>query len=165
MRVYCYNLKVKNIRQQSTLHEGHWGNVMITKFSLSHCLLPKVTASLKHHEINKTIIIIKAKVKVTQSTLCNPMDWLSLSMGIPGKNTGVGSHSLFQGNLLAQRSNLCVSCIAGRFFTIWATREAQLLSKWKWIYSFSVLNENYNKENWLKNRFYHSKDTFIIYCK
>ena len=106
MHVYCYNLKVKNIRQQSTLHEGHRGNVMIAKFSLSHCLLPKVTASLRHHEINKTIIIIKVKVRVTQSALCNPVDWLSLSVGIPGKNTGVGSHSLFQGNLLTQRSNL-----------------------------------------------------------
>lgn len=73
---------------------------MITKFALSYCFLLKMAASLKHCEINKTIIIIKVKVKVTQSTLCNPMDWLSLSMGIPGKNTGVGSHPLFQGNFL-----------------------------------------------------------------
>ena len=73
---------------------------MFTKFSLSYCLLLKMTASLKHCEINKTIIIIKVKVKVTQSTLCNPIDWLSLSMRIPRKNTGVGSHPLFQGNFL-----------------------------------------------------------------
>ena len=40
-----------------------------------------------------------------------------------GKNTGVRCHSLFQGIFPTQRSNP-VSCIAGRFFTIWATREA-----------------------------------------
>lgn len=73
---------------------------MITKFALSYCFLLKMAASLEHCEINKTIIIIKVKVKVTQSTLCNPMDWLSLSMGIPGKNTAVGNHPLFQGNFL-----------------------------------------------------------------
>ena len=38
------------------------------------------------------------------------------------QNTGVGSHSLLQGIILTQRSNPCiagVSCIAGKFFTIW----------------------------------------------
>ena len=77
---------------------------MITKFSLSYCLLPKITASLKHREINKTIIIIKVKVKVTQSTLCNPMDWLSLSMRIPGKNTGVGCCAFLRGIFPTQGS-------------------------------------------------------------
>ena len=38
----------------------------------------------------------------------------------PGKNTGVGSPSLLQGIFLIQGSNL-VSCIAGRFFSTWAT--------------------------------------------
>ena len=37
----------------------------------------------------------------------------------PGQNTGVGSCSLFQGIFSTQ-----VSCIAGGFFTNWATREA-----------------------------------------
>ena len=41
----------------------------------------------------------------------------------PGKNTGVGCYALLQGIFLTQESNL-VSCIAGRFFTIWATRES-----------------------------------------
>ena len=40
----------------------------------------------------------------------------------PGKNTGVGCHSLLQGILPTR-----VSCIAGRFFTVWATREALAL--------------------------------------
>ena len=38
----------------------------------------------------------------------------------PGKNTGVGSHSLLQGLFLTQDWTW-VSCIAGRFFTIRAT--------------------------------------------
>ena len=42
----------------------------------------------------------------------------------PGKNTGVVSHSLFQGSAWP-RDLTQVSCIGGRFFTIWATREAQ----------------------------------------
>ena len=44
----------------------------------------------------------------------------------PGKNTGVGSCSLLQGIFLTQglKPQTGVSCIAGIFFTIWATREA-----------------------------------------
>ena len=38
----------------------------------------------------------------------------------PGKNSGVGCHAL-----LPTRDWTQVSCIEGRFFTIWATREAQ----------------------------------------
>ena len=41
----------------------------------------------------------------------------------PGKDTGVGSHSLLQGIFLIQRWNLGL-LHWGRFFTIWATREA-----------------------------------------
>ena len=42
-------------------------------------------------------------------------------------NTAVGSHLLFQGIFPIQGSNP-VSCIAGRFFTIWATSEALKMS-------------------------------------
>ena len=64
-----------------------------------------------------------SEVKVAQSclTLCDLMDcspWNS-----PGKNTGVGSLSLFQG-IFPTRDQTQVSCIAGGFFTSWATREA-----------------------------------------
>ena len=68
----------------------------------------------------------------------------SLPVESPGKskNTGVGSLSLLQGNFLTQELN-CVSSIAGRFFTNWATWEAQrraslpifittFISKWFW---------------------------------
>ena len=41
----------------------------------------------------------------------------------PGQNTGVGSLSLLQGSS-QPRNQTGVSCIAGRFFTNWAIREA-----------------------------------------
>ena len=44
------------------------------------------------------------------------------------KNTGVGSPSLLQWIFLTQELNW-VSCIAGRFFTNWATREAHFTYK------------------------------------
>ena len=43
----------------------------------------------------------------------------------PGKDTGVGFHSLLQGIFLIQGS-AWVSSIAGRFLTIWATRKAHI---------------------------------------
>ena len=45
-----------------------------------------------------------------------PLSWNS-----PGKNTGVDSHSLFQGIFWTQGWNP-VSCIGGRVFAIWVTR-------------------------------------------
>ena len=48
----------------------------------------------------------------------------------PGKNTGLGYHFLLQGIFLTQGSNPCLlapSALAGRFFTLWVTGEAQML--------------------------------------
>ena len=45
------------------------------------------------------------------------------SRDFPGKNTGVGCRFVFRGSSQPGTQTL-VSCIAGRFFTIWATREA-----------------------------------------
>ena len=60
------------------------------------------------------------------STLCNPMDYTlpgsSIHGDSPGKNTGVDCNSLLQG-IFPTRDRTQVSLIAGRFFTIWATRE------------------------------------------
>ena len=44
----------------------------------------------------------------------------------PGKNIGVGRHSLLQG-YSRPRDQTQVSCTPGRFFTIWDTREALCL--------------------------------------
>ena len=62
-------------------------------------------------------------------TLCDPMDCSlpgsSVHEDSPGKNTGVGCHALLQGSS-QPRDWTQVSCIAGRIFTIWTTREAHL---------------------------------------
>ena len=54
--------------------------------------------------------------------------WTIQSMESPGQNTGVGSHSFLQG-IFQPRDRTQVSCIAGGFFTSWATREALLQLK------------------------------------
>ena len=50
-------------------------------------------------------------------SLCDPMDCTV-------QNTGVGSHSLFQG-IFSSQDQTQVSHIAGGFFTSWVSREAQ----------------------------------------
>ena len=60
-------------------------------------------------------------------TLCNPMDCSTPGSSVhghsPGKNSGVDCHALLQGIFPTQESNQ-ISCIAGRFFIVWVTREA-----------------------------------------
>ena len=60
----------------------------------------------------------KVKVLVAQSclTLCDPARPLC-PWDSPGKNTGVGCHSLLQGIFPTQGSNLRSPALAGRFFT------------------------------------------------
>ena len=74
---------------------------------------------------------IKLEIKsmlVTQSclTFCKPHGlWpmmLPCQWNSPDKNARVGSHSLSRG-FSQPRGQTLVSCIAGRFFIIWATKE------------------------------------------
>ena len=58
----------------------------------------------------------------------------------PGQNTGVGSLPLLQGIFPTQGSNQ-VSCIAGGFFTNWATREAQA---YNYKYMLNNVKKNVN---------------------
>ena len=57
----------------------------------------------------------------------------SLPSEPPGKpkNTGAGSLSLLQGYPPDSQIETGVSCITGRFFTSWATREVELPQIWK----------------------------------
>ena len=63
----------------------------------------------KEHQCSPQFFIV---VLVAQSclTLCDPMDCSLLGFSVygifPGKNTGVGHHSLLQGIFLTQESNL-----------------------------------------------------------
>ena len=55
---------------------------------------------------------------------CSPPSGSSVHGDSLGKNTGVGRHALLQG-IFPTRDQTQVSCTAGRFFTVWVTREAQ----------------------------------------
>ena len=82
--------------------------------------------------LTPTAIFIPPPVQclVTQShlTLWNPMAYSPPDSSVhgdsPGKNTGVSCHVLLQGSS-QPRDQTQASCIAGGFFTSWATREAQ----------------------------------------
>ena len=75
--------------------------------------------------INSFSLCLVAQLRLT---LCNPMDCSPPGSSVygnsPGKNTGVGFHVLLQGIFPNQGSNSGLFCIAGRFFTVWATRKA-----------------------------------------
>ena len=60
----------------------------------------------------------------------------------PGKNTGVGYHSLLQGGSSRPRDRTVVSHVAGGFFTVWATGKVLgFLGSHEWsLTSASFLN-------------------------
>ena len=69
-----------------------------------------------------SLFVVLCLVAQVCLTLCNPMDCtlpgFSIHGDSPSKNAGMGRHALLQGIFLTQ-----VSHTAGKFFTIWATRE------------------------------------------
>ena len=77
-----------------------------------------------------SVIIVSHFIRKSESESCSVMSnslWphgLYSPWNSPGQNTGVGSLSLLQGIFPTQRLKP-VSHIVGRFFTSWATREAQ----------------------------------------
>ena len=79
-------------------------------------------------------------------TLCLPGS--SVHWGSPGKNIGVGCHTLLQESS-RPRDWTRVSCIAGRFFTSWATREAHSFICWTKKYENNVMSKmnKLNKDN------------------
>jgi len=76
----------------------------------------------------------------------------------PGKNTGVGCHSLFQGTF-CPRDQTWDSCIGGRFFTIWATKEAHF-RLWLILHCLTVLGVQWEDWCWSWN-----SSTLATWCK
>ena len=104
----------------------------------------------------------KVNVLVTQSwpTLCESMacslPGSSVHWDSSGKNPGEGSHSLLQ-VIVPTRDWTWISHIAGRYFTIWPTREAhstpQTASYWKsimqlWPVTFLIHRSSPNVTLW-----------------
>ena len=84
----------------------------------------------------RRIMCMHAKLLQSFLTLCYPMDCSPPGFSVlgilyqwnsPGKNTGVDCHALLQGNFSTQKLNLrllCLTALAGGFFTYWVTWEA-----------------------------------------
>ena len=84
---------------------------------------------LKHsHTCSFTYCAVLCLVTPSCLTLCDPKDCSlpgsSVHGDFPGQNTGVVCHVLLQGIFPTQGENPGLR-IAGGFFTVWATREAQ----------------------------------------
>ena len=72
-----------------------------------------------------------SEVKVAQlcPPLCDPRDYIVIPWNSPGQNTRVSSHFPLHRIFPTQELNR-VSCIAGRFFTNWAIREAPIQQRY-----------------------------------
>ena len=88
-----------------------------------------ISLHAKHWTKHSCIESEKVQVFVIQSclTLCDPMDCRLPGspvhgMNAPGKSSGVGSHSLLQ-EIFLTRDWTWISCIAGKLFTVWASRK------------------------------------------
>ena len=109
---------IRSHMPQLRVHMPQWGSK-----------IPHATTKTQLSQINKQVLCM-CVVLVAQScpTLCNPMDYSP-----PGSSV----HGILQERILEwvafpfsrgsswPRDQTWVSCIAGRFFTIWASREAQ----------------------------------------
>ena len=91
---------------------SHWGLEISRGESIYTMKISKCYATLSHSVVFDSL---------------RPMDCSlpgsSVLGASPGKNTGVGCHAILQGIFLTQGSHPVLH-IAGRFFTVWATREA-----------------------------------------
>jgi len=111
--MYCHSSALMVL---STVKNGDFG---------IHIAIPAPLAS-------RLVWVTSVLCLVTQSCqiLCDPMDCSPPGSSVcgdsPGKNTGVGFHALLQG-ISQPRDRTHVSHIAGRFSTVWATRDAQVI--------------------------------------
>ena len=98
------------------------------EYSIVHfmkCVIPTKI----HNDRRINLVCVLCWVALSCLTLCDPMDWSPPGSSVrgdsPGNNTGVGCHALLQ-VIFPPRDQTQVSHIAGGFFTVWATREAQI---------------------------------------
>ena len=114
----------ENMAEPTVQESGpsHWAK--LCDLVLSVCLLLDLWNRCKG--TMAFIALLRSAVLAAQScrTLCKPMDCSLHPWNSPGKNTGVGCHALLHG-IFPTHDWTWVSHIAGRCFTIWATREAQ----------------------------------------
>ena len=101
---------------QEGLTECHCPSTIWEKIRIRQILM---LSFISIFHILYNMIILKLKIAQPSPTLCDPMDWLYNPWNSPGQNTGVCRLTF-----PVSRDWIQVSCIAGRFFTSWAIREA-----------------------------------------
>ena len=114
-----------NIRKSHSVEQ-------IGKCKLSHQSLQHLCCTREYYQYFyfKMESLMEAKVKASHTVVSNSLlahglwlDRLLCPWNPPGKSTGVGCHFRLQGIFWPQYWTR-VSCITGRFFTNWTTREA-----------------------------------------
>ena len=115
-----------SLKKLNDHHFIYWWSIYISP-SVNYLFLPELQKLFLHFRKTLCLLYEKVKKKVTQScsTLCNPMDY-----SLPGSSV----HGILQARILEQvdipfsressqpRDRTHISRIAGRFFTIWASR-------------------------------------------
>ena len=129
---------------QSSEDPGHCGLVVFA----SHCLtlhriwhVPTTGVCRDYTQLSSfSFLYLKVKVLVTQlcPTLCDPMDY-----SLPGSSV----HGILQTTTVEwvaipfsresswPRDQAQVSCIAGSFFAVWASRVPSFTHNYKWIHT------------------------------
>ena len=106
---------IKEVRRQLS----KWENICNTSDK------KKFILSSYHTYIWYTVHSTHSISRSVMSDSSDPMDCSLCPWNPPGKNTGVGSHFLLQG-ISQSRNQTHASRIVGRFFTVWATRQAHI---------------------------------------
>ena len=104
--------------------------------SIEPWLHPSLLVLWKRRLKSVSCSVLSDSLRLSSRLLC---PWDS-----PGKNTGVGSHSLFQGDLPGPGIKLGSPALAGRLFTVWVARVVLWAMANDWT---SLRPPNYNNNN------------------
>ena len=109
------------------LHWIKWVLLRVCSMDQGSSKIPKKRILHSNKFVKPPLLFLES---VGHSVMSNSLQLLGLQpsrllcpQNSPGQNTGVGSHSLLQGIFPTQELNWGLPELAGRFFTIWATRK------------------------------------------
>ena len=124
-----------------SIHHGWWTLAIMNKATMNifvqFFVCTYMLSFLFEYLCRDRIVESGSDVSQLCPTLCDPTDCSppgsSVHEDFPGKNTGVGCHFLLQGIFLTH--------IAGRLFTLWATRElrGQMLCLFNFFKDYQTL--------------------------
>ena len=124
----CLYERGKPKEQPNCLSHRHYS--LSTQQLFSTCLSPLPSSDVTSEEVSVTLPLRSKLTESVSWSIVFDFLWpcgleparLLCPWNFPGKNSGVGCHSFLQGSSWL-RDWTQISCIAGRFSTVWATRE------------------------------------------